>query len=89
MQKIYVLISNAGVMAIPALHLTVDGCERTIATMQWNHLGHFALTSILASKLSQQARIVKVSLAAHQIARGMGLLEGDALWTLDISFQGL
>lgn len=72
-----VLLNNAGVMAIPERQLTVDGYERT---MQSNHLGHFALTALLAPKLSPKARIVNVSSEAYKFAAGTGLLSSDSLW---------
>jgi NAD(P)-dependent dehydrogenase (short-subunit alcohol dehydrogenase family) len=78
--RIDVLMNNAGVMAIPDRQLTVDGYERT---MQSNHLGHFALTSLLASKFSSQARIINVSSLAYMIAANKGLLADDALWKTD------
>jgi NAD(P)-dependent dehydrogenase (short-subunit alcohol dehydrogenase family) len=54
-----VLINNAGVMAIPH-GVTVDGFESQIGT---NHLGHFALTNLLLSKLTD--RVVTVSSVMH------------------------
>ncbi len=54
------LISNAGVMAVPKRELTEDGFERQFAT---NFLGPFALTALLYPHLKQQpeTRIVIVS----------------------------
>lgn len=54
------LINNAGVMALPARELTVDGFERQFAT---NFLGPFALTARLFPHLKAQygTRIVTVS----------------------------
>ena len=75
--KIDVLMNNAGVMNVPDRQLTVDGIERQI---QSNHLGHFVLTSVLAPKLSNTARIINVSSAAYQFAGNTGLLSGDSLW---------
>jgi NAD(P)-dependent dehydrogenase (short-subunit alcohol dehydrogenase family) len=68
--KIDVLMNNAGVMAIPDRRLTKDGYETTFQT---NHLGHFALTSILMPLLSPNARIINVSSMAHQFASAHGL----------------
>ena len=61
------LINNGGVME-PPYHRTRDGFELTLAT---NHLGHFALTGLLLSRLmeTQGSRIVTVSSEGH--ARGM------------------
>src|SRR5215470_4650210 len=55
------LINNAGVMEVP-LQRTEDGFELTLAT---NHLGPFALTGLLADRLTAGARIVSVSSMAH------------------------
>jgi NAD(P)-dependent dehydrogenase (short-subunit alcohol dehydrogenase family) len=57
--KLDVLINNAGIMAAPHA-LTVDGFESQIGT---NHLGHFALTNLLLPKLTD--RVVTVSSMAH------------------------
>ena len=48
--KVDVLINNAGIMAAPYA-LTVDGFESQIGT---NHLGHFALTNLLLPKLTDR-----------------------------------
>jgi NAD(P)-dependent dehydrogenase (short-subunit alcohol dehydrogenase family) len=58
-----VLINNAGIMAVPYAR-TADGFESQIGT---NHLGHFALTNLLAPKLTD--RVVTVSSTAHFIGR--------------------
>jgi NAD(P)-dependent dehydrogenase (short-subunit alcohol dehydrogenase family) len=62
------LISNAGVMAVPKRELTVDGFERQFAT---NFLGPFALTGLLYPHLRQQAgsRIVIVSSSVTKMAK--------------------
>jgi NAD(P)-dependent dehydrogenase (short-subunit alcohol dehydrogenase family) len=59
-----VLINNAGVMALPELHLTAEGWERQLAT---NHLGHFALALGLHDALAAagDARIVSLSSRGH------------------------
>ena len=60
-----ILINNAGVMAIPELHLTQAGWELQFAT---NHLGHFALASGLHDALASAAhgaRIVSLSSRGH------------------------
>jgi NAD(P)-dependent dehydrogenase (short-subunit alcohol dehydrogenase family) len=57
--KADLLINNAGIMAAP-YSLTVDGFESQIGT---NHLGHFALTNLLLTKLSD--RVVTLSSFAH------------------------
>jgi NAD(P)-dependent dehydrogenase (short-subunit alcohol dehydrogenase family) len=64
--RLDVLVNNAGVMAAPPRR-TVDGFELQIGT---NHLGHAALTWLLAPALLPGARVVTVSSLAH---RGGGL----------------
>jgi NAD(P)-dependent dehydrogenase (short-subunit alcohol dehydrogenase family) len=61
------LINNAGVMALP-LRRTADGFEMQLGT---NHLGHFALTGLLADRMvgRPHPRVVTVSSAAHRIGR--------------------
>jgi NAD(P)-dependent dehydrogenase (short-subunit alcohol dehydrogenase family) len=54
-----VLINNAGIMATPYA-VTGDGFESQIGT---NHLGHFALTTLLLAKLTD--RVVTVSSMLH------------------------
>ncbi|WP_375488252.1 oxidoreductase [uncultured Mycobacterium sp.] len=56
-----VLINNAGIMAVDYA-VTADGFERHIGT---NHLGHFALTNLLLTKLAD--RVVTVSSLLHMI----------------------
>ncbi|GGC73340.1 short-chain dehydrogenase [Hoyosella rhizosphaerae] len=56
-----VLINNAGVMALPKSR-TKDGFEMQFGT---NHLGHFALTGLLANKIRD--RVVTVSSLAHTL----------------------
>ncbi|TDT30105.1 SDR family NAD(P)-dependent oxidoreductase [Naumannella halotolerans] len=58
-----VLINNAGLMMIPQA-TTVDGFEKQLGT---NHLGHFALTNLLAPHLT--GRVVTVVSKAHMFGR--------------------
>jgi NAD(P)-dependent dehydrogenase (short-subunit alcohol dehydrogenase family) len=58
-----VLVNNAGIMAVPYAQ-TADGFESQIGT---NHLGHFALTNLLLSKVTD--RVVTVSSFAHLIGK--------------------
>ena len=62
--RLDLLCNNAGVMAIPRRR-TADGFEMQLGT---NHLGHFALTGLLLSRLldTPGARVVSVSSAAHR-----------------------
>ncbi|MDQ3887172.1 MAG: oxidoreductase [Actinomycetota bacterium] len=66
-----VLVNNAGVMATPRRR-TVDGFELQIGT---NHLGHAALTWLLAPALRPGARVVTLSSLSHR----SGGLEVDDL----------
>jgi NAD(P)-dependent dehydrogenase (short-subunit alcohol dehydrogenase family) len=58
-----VLICNAGIMALPELHV-IDGLELQFLT---NHMGHFLLTYLLQEplKAAPQGRIVMLSSLAH------------------------
>ncbi|MCR9159618.1 MAG: oxidoreductase [Nannocystaceae bacterium] len=60
-----VLVNNAGVMALPRRE-TADGFEMQLGT---NHLGHFALTSVLMPLLmaTPAARVVTVSSLMHHL----------------------
>jgi NAD(P)-dependent dehydrogenase (short-subunit alcohol dehydrogenase family) len=62
------LLNNAGLMALP-LTRTIDGFEMQMGT---NHLGHFALTSLLFPLLiKSQGRVVSVSSIMHRFARSV------------------
>jgi len=64
LEKIDILINNAGVMACPQMR-TTEGFEMQIGT---NHFGHFLLTNLLMPQLKKAAptaRIVNVSSLAH------------------------
>ena len=65
--RLDVLMNNAGVMAIPR-HETADGFEAQFGT---NHLGHFALTGRLLPLLltAPAPRVVVTSSQAHRIGR--------------------
>ena len=66
--KLDVLINNAGVMAVQDYTLNKDGNELTIAT---NHFGPFLLTKMLMPKIiaaGPAARIVNVSSLGHRIS---------------------
>merc|ERR1719492_8795 len=64
LEKIDILINNAGIMACPQMK-TKDGFEMQLGT---NHIGHFLLTNLLMPQLKKAApgaRIVNVSSLAH------------------------
>ncbi len=58
-----VLVNNAGVMNLP-LTRTADGFEAHMGT---NHLGHFALTCLLADKIND--RVIAVASAMYHFGR--------------------
>jgi NAD(P)-dependent dehydrogenase (short-subunit alcohol dehydrogenase family) len=62
--RLDLLINNAGVMGTP-YRQTPDGFELQMAT---NHLGHFALTGLLLTRLvtTDRARVVTVSSVMHR-----------------------
>lgn len=61
--RLDLLINNAGLMAVPYAE-TTDGFESQFGV---NHLGHFALTGLLLSRLlaTPDARVITVSSMAH------------------------
>ncbi|AKM10181.1 oxidoreductase [Croceicoccus naphthovorans] len=69
--KIDVLVNNAGVMMVPLSH-TAQGYEMQFGV---NHLGTFALTSLLLPKLAADGggRVVVTSSIAHR--------SGEAIWS--------
>jgi NAD(P)-dependent dehydrogenase (short-subunit alcohol dehydrogenase family) len=58
-----VLVNNAGILGVP-LQRTADGFEAHLGT---NHLGHFALTCLLGSRIRN--RVVVVASSNHALAR--------------------
>ena len=66
-ERLDVLMNNAGIMALP-LGRTADGFEMQFAT---NHLGHFALTGLLLPALRRAAapRVVTTSSNMHRMGR--------------------
>ena len=70
------LINNAGVMGTPRRR-TADGFELQFGT---NHLGHFALTTLLLETMEgrEDARVVTLSSTAHKMGRiAFDNLNGD------------
>jgi retinol dehydrogenase-12 len=82
-EPLHVLVNNAGVGGQRGL--TADGFELHFGV---NHLGHFALTSLLLERLKASGpatRVVTVSSGAHYSARG---IDFDALRRRTPSFTG-
>jgi NAD(P)-dependent dehydrogenase (short-subunit alcohol dehydrogenase family) len=67
-QPIHILINNAGVMAPPTRHTTIDDFELQFGT---NYLGHFALTGRVLPLLRKagSARVVTLSSLTNRIGR--------------------
>jgi NAD(P)-dependent dehydrogenase (short-subunit alcohol dehydrogenase family) len=67
--RIDILVNNAGVMAVP-FGLSADGFELQLAT---NHLGHFALTALLAPALfrADAGRIVSITSTGRFLGRSL------------------
>lgn len=61
--EVDVLINNAGVFGLP-LTRTMDGFEAHMGT---NHLGHFALTTLLGHRITN--RVIVVGSALHRFVR--------------------
>ncbi|KAL1965632.1 hypothetical protein VTN77DRAFT_5309 [Rasamsonia byssochlamydoides] len=69
-ERIDIIINNAGIMALPEKQLSPDGVEMQLAA---NHLGHFLLTSLLVDKLKAAAddadkkttRVINVASGGH------------------------
>jgi NAD(P)-dependent dehydrogenase (short-subunit alcohol dehydrogenase family) len=63
--KLDLLVNNAGIMMIPQRGRTDDGFELQFGT---NHLGHFALTGLLLARLgrAEAARVVTLSSLEHK-----------------------
>ena len=65
--KLDILINNAGIMACPFAK-TVDGIESQFGT---NYIGHFLLTNLIMPKIlaaGPGSRIVNVSSSAHRMS---------------------
>jgi NAD(P)-dependent dehydrogenase (short-subunit alcohol dehydrogenase family) len=81
--QIDMLINNAGVMAIPTRHETIDGFEMQLGA---NYFGHFAFDLRLMPKVlaAPSPRVVTVSSLAHRSGRihfdDMQLKKGYTPW---------
>jgi NAD(P)-dependent dehydrogenase (short-subunit alcohol dehydrogenase family) len=83
-ESIDLLINNAGVMFTPK-STTKDGFELQFGT---NHLGHFALTSLLLDRVlaAPGSRVVTVSSQGHRFVRGIRF--DDLQWERSYSRVG-
>ncbi len=69
LEKLDLLINNAGIMAIKEYTLTADGIESQLGR---NHVAHFLLTNLLMPKIlaaGNGARIVNVSSDGYLVSR--------------------
>ena len=67
LERLDLLVNNAGIMMLPQRRTTLDGFEMQFGT---NFLGHFALTAHLLPLLTRiQARVVNVSSSADNFGR--------------------
>jgi len=73
------ILANAGIMALPRLEQQ-QGLELQFFT---NHVGHFALVTGLVDRLTDAARVVVVSSAAHRYAAKTGLELDNLAGTID------
>jgi NAD(P)-dependent dehydrogenase (short-subunit alcohol dehydrogenase family) len=67
-EKLDLLVSNAGIMAVKEYTLTADGIESQLGT---NHVSHFLLTNLLMPKIlaaGKGARIINVSSDGYLIS---------------------
>jgi WW domain-containing oxidoreductase len=63
------IVANAGIMALPKLNQS-HGYELQFFT---NHIGHFILVTGLLDRLTDDARVVMLSSAAHEMAPAGGI----------------
>jgi NAD(P)-dependent dehydrogenase (short-subunit alcohol dehydrogenase family) len=72
-KPIHALVNNAGIMMVPELERTAEGCELQFGT---NFLGHFALTMGLRRQLAAAngARVVSVSSTGSLFDRSFGMI---------------
>ena len=61
--KVHILVNNAGIMAVRGFEKSVDGVESQFATC---HLGHFLLTNLIMNKLvAAQGVVVNISSSTY------------------------
>jgi len=80
-EKLDILINNAGVMAIKDFAKSEDGIEMQFAA---NHVGHFLLTNLLMEKISRAgegARVVNVSSGGY-VCSGVRFKD----WNFEVSY---
>lgn len=63
-EKVDILINNAGVMALPERTLNEDGIEMHFAT---NFLGHFLFTNLTLQILSPNGRIINITSGGYAV----------------------
>ena len=63
--KIDILINNAGVMAVEKYEKTDDGIESQFG---FNHVGPFLLTNLLVPKLEKGSRVVNVTSTGYELS---------------------
>lgn len=61
--KIDILLNNAGIMAVENFETTKDGIESHFGA---NHIGHFLLTNLLLGKLAKGGRVVNVTSMGYE-----------------------
>ena len=61
--KIDILINNAGIMAVEKYAKTADGVESQFGS---NHIGPFLFTNLIANKLGQNSRVINVTSMGYE-----------------------
>lgn len=61
--KIDIVLNNAGIMAVENFETTKDGIESHFGA---NHIGHFLLTNLLVGKLAKGGRVVNVTSMGYE-----------------------
>lgn len=64
--RVHILVNNAGIMAARNFHKSADGVETQFAA---SHLGHFLLTNLIMNKLvAAQGVVVNMTSSAYSLA---------------------